>query len=380
MRDRVLVRELSMAGAWVAIAAFFALTTPAFLSARNVSMLTIELSVTATLAVGMLLVILPGQIDLAAGSGVGLFGGVAAVLVFQRGWPAPLAMLVAVGTAVGVWRVVGWLVVGQGIPAFIATLGGLLVFRGAHWLVIRDATVPVSRGGQSNAYSVLTTYYLGPRVSLVAVLAVCAVTAYGLHWARRRERALAMPTSDGELLFMKAFVGAQLVLLFVVELNRYRGIPLPALVLAVVAFAVWVTTQHTPFGRSLYAIGGNEEAAFLSGIPVRRVVIAAYSLLGLIVGLTGLLQTAYAGASTTTVGNLMELDAIAACVIGGTSLRGGRGSVPGVLLGSLVIATLQNGMTRMAVSPEFKLIARGLVLGLAVWVDVRFSSTRSGAR
>src|SRR4029077_8797067 len=133
-------------------------------------------------------------------------------------------------------------------------------------------------------------------------------------------------------------------LLFVLSTNQYRGLPLAALVFGAVAFVVWVVTAHTPFGRHLYAIGGNAEAAHLSGVPVERTVVLAYTLLGAVVGLTGLLQTAYAGASTTTVGNLMELDAIAACVIGGASLRGGRGTVPGVLLGAIVISTLQNGM------------------------------------
>jgi D-xylose transport system permease protein len=134
---------------------------------------------------------------------------------------------------------------------------------------------------------------------------------------------------------------------------------------------VHVVTLHTPFGRYLYAIGGNEEAAVVSGVPVRKVVIGAFALMGLIVALTGFMQTAYAGASTTTIGSLMELDAIAACVIGGTSLRGGRGSVAGVLFGALIMASLLNGMTLMAVSPEAKYIARGAVLALAVWLDLR---------
>jgi D-xylose transport system permease protein len=132
-------------------------------------------------------------------------------------------------------------------------------------------------------------------------------------------------------------------------------------------------TQHTSFGRHLYAIGGNFEAAFVSGVPMKRTVIAAYSGMGAIVAITGFMQTAYAGSSTTTVGDLMELDAVAACVIGGVSLRGGRGTVLGVLLGALIIACLLNGMTLMSVPPERKFIARGVVLILAVWMDMRLS-------
>jgi D-xylose transport system permease protein len=135
--------------------------------------------------------------------------------------------------------------------------------------------------------------------------------------------------------------------------------------------------MHTPFGRYLYAIGGNEEAALVSGVPVRTTIIGAYALMGVIVAVTGFMQTAYSGASTSTVGSLMELDAVAACVIGGTSLRGGRGTVLGVLFGALIMASLLNGMTLMAVSPEVKYIARGTVLALAVWLDLRMTSGRS---
>ena len=159
-------------------------------------------------------------------------------------------------------------------------------------------------------------------------------------------------------------------MVFAIVMNGFRGIPLSVVILGVVALLVYVVTQHTPFGRYLYAIGDNEEAAALSGIPIQKVVIGAYALLGGIVALTGFMQTAYAGASTTTVGDLMELDAIAACVIGGTSLKGGRGTVIGVLFGALIMTSLLNGMTLLAVAPEMKYMARGVVLILAVWMDV----------
>jgi D-xylose transport system permease protein len=148
-------------------------------------------------------------------------------------------------------------------------------------------------------------------------------------------------------------------------------VPLPLLILSATAVTVYFLTQHTPFGRYLYAIGGNEEAAVLSGIAVNRVLIGAYVLMGVTVALTGFMTTAYSGSSTTTVGDLMELDAIAACVIGGTALRGGRGTVWGVIFGALIMTALLNGMTLLAVAPEIKFIARGAVLTLAVWMDVR---------
>src|SRR5690606_21867581 len=179
--------------------------------------------------------------------------------------------------------------------------------------------------------------------------------------------------TDAEGAFLRWFVASQLLLLVVLVLNPYRGVPLSLLILAATAFIVHVICQHLRLGRYLFAIGGNEEAALVSGVPTGRVVIAAFAIMGVIVALAGFLQTAFAGASTTTTGQLMELDAIAACVIGGASLKGGRGTVTGVLFGALIMATLLNGMTLLAFSPELKFIVRGAVLALAVWMDLRLS-------
>jgi len=369
--NRFASRELSMLVALVAIWAFFAWQEPVFLSARNLSLLSVELAVTAVLALGMLVVLLPGQIDLSAGSGVGLAGAVAAVLVFWHDVPAPVALLVATLGAVLVWSAMGALIVIERIPAFIMTLGGLLVFRGLHWLVIENQTVPVVEGGSQNVYSQLTTYYLPDAGGYVlAGLAVAAIVASTLA-ARKRRQSHGFPVDDGELTFLKLFVLAQLVFLVVIVTSGYRGVPIALVILGLVAVLVHQLVTNTPFGRYLYAIGGNEEAAVVSGVPVRNTIIGAYALMGGIVALTGFMQTAYSGASTSTVGSLMELDAVAACVIGGTSLRGGRGTVLGVLFGALIMASLLNGMTLMAVSPEAKYIARGIVLALAVWLDLR---------
>jgi len=369
-------RELSMAIALLAIWGFFAWAEPVFLSARNLSLLSVELAITAVLALGMLVVLLPGQIDLSAGSGVGLAGAVAAVLVFWHDVPAPLALLVATVGAVLVWSAMGALIAIERIPAFIMTLGGLLVFRGLHWLVIENQTVPVVEGGRDNVYSLLTTYFLPPLAGYaLAGLAVAALVAATLR-ARARRKAYGFAVDDGELTFLKLFVLAQLVFLVVIVTNGYRGVPVALVILAAVAVLVHQLVTNTPFGRYLYAIGGNEEAATVSGVPVRAAIIGAYALMGGIVALTGFMQTAYSGASTSTVGSLMELDAVAACVIGGTSLRGGRGTVLGVLFGALIMASLLNGMTLMAVSPEAKYIARGAVLALAVWLDLRLGQAR----
>jgi D-xylose transport system permease protein len=318
-------------------------------------------------------VLLPGQIDLSAGSGVGLMGALAAVLVFWQGWPAPAALAVAATVGVVVWMGMGALIAVERVPAFIITLGGLLVFRGLQWLTIENQTVPVAEGGTDNAYSVLTTYYFAPIAGYALVALAVAGSAATLVWQRLRLKRAGLPVEDAERDVLKLIVGAQLLLLVVAVANNYRGLPLALVVLGAVTLLVKVLIGHTPFGRYLYAIGGNEEAAIVSGVPVRGVLIGAFGLMGLIVAITGFMQTAYSGASTSTVGELMELDAIAACVIGGTSLRGGRGTVAGVLFGALIMASLLNGMTLMAVSPEIKYVARGAVLALAVWLDLRMS-------
>jgi len=371
MKSRQLLQNLAMPLALLAICAFFATRESAFLGPRNLTQLIVEFSITGTLALGMFMILLTGQIDLSVGSGVGLIGGIAAVLVFHHGWPAEAAMIVAFAAAIGLWCAMGALIVRQRIPSFIITLGGLLIFKGLFWLVIENSTVPVARGDADNLYSILTTYYLSKYVGLavgLGVMALLFILAWGSRQARQAHELPVTSTAKTAAIWLGATAA---VLALVIVCNEFRGVPLSLLVLAGTAGAVYFLTRHTPFGRYLYAIGGNEEAAVLSGIAVNRVLIGVYALMGVTVALTGFMTTAYSGASTTTVGDLMELDAIAACVIGGTALRGGRGTVVGVIFGALIMTSLLNGMTLLAVSPEAKFIARGVVLTLAVWMDVK---------
>ena len=364
---------LALPCALLAIAVFFAVKEPAFLGPRNLTQLIVEFSIVGTLALGMFMILLTGQIDLSVGSGVGLIGGIAAVLVFQQNWPAPLAMLAAFTAALVLWLLMGTLIVKQRIPSFIITLGGLLIFKGLFWLVIQNSTIPVSRGDQDNLYSLLTTYYLPSHLGL-ALAAIVAI-ALGLltYFARAARHTHHLSVPPAARVIAQWLVTAAALVAVAQLFNQFRGVPLTLLILSAAAATVYFLTQHTPFGRYLYAIGGNEEAAVLSGIAVHRVLIGAYVLMGVTVALTGFMTTAYSGSSTTTVGDLMELDAIAACVIGGTALKGGRGTVWGVIFGALIMTALLNGMTLLAVSPEAKFIARGLVLTLAVWMDVKLS-------
>ncbi|MGZ4967553.1 MAG: sugar ABC transporter permease, partial [Chthoniobacterales bacterium] len=184
MEKKKTIRDFALVIALVAICAFFAVMSPQFLGARNLSLLMTELSITATLALGMLLIILPGHIDLSVGSGVGLLGGVASVLVFEHQWPAPLAMGTALLIGIALWFCMGSVIVRQKMPAFIITLGGLLIFKGLFWLVIHNSTIPIVQGGRANLYSVLTTFYLP---SLVGY-ALGAVVIAGIVFAQLRAR------------------------------------------------------------------------------------------------------------------------------------------------------------------------------------------------
>lgn len=367
-----LLKTLALPIALGLIVLFFHKQEPLFTSSRNLSLLLIEFTMVATLALGMFLIILTGNIDLSVGSGVGLIGGVASVLIFNHDWSAPAALTTGLLAAVLLWALMGTLIVKQRIPSFIITLGGLLIFKGLFWLTIQNATVPVIRGDGENLYSMLTTYYLPAKVGLSLAAFISLAQAWLVWQSRRARTALGLSNPGVAGAVVRWLVPSILAFGLVIVCNGFRGVPLSLVLMTVVALTVYFLTKHTPFGRYLYAIGGNEEASHLSGIPVDKVIIGAYVLMGVSVALTGFMTTAYGGNSTTTVGDLMELDAIAACVIGGTALKGGRGTVFGVLMGALVMTALLNGMTLMSVSPEMKYIARGTVLALAVWMDVKF--------
>jgi D-xylose transport system permease protein len=373
MKKNFSTRDIALGLALILITIFFVIQDRAFISPGNLSNLSIELAITATLALGMLLVLLPGMIDLSVGSGVGMLGGIAAVLIINYHLSASMALLLTLVIGIAIWSLMGALIVRQKVPAFIITLGGLLIFQGIHWLVIENATVPVAPGGTENIFSMLTTYYFPPKAGwCIAAFIGIGIIMQSIKTRSARKK-YGFKLEDKEIAFMKIFILLQATLLLVLILNQHKGLPLSLVILGVVAFGIYILTQHTAFGRYLYAIGGNEEAAILSGISVEKTIVCAFILLGCIVTLTGFMQTAYGGYSTTTVGKLMELDAIAACVIGGTSLKGGRGNVMGVMIGALIMAVLLNGMTLLAVSPETKFIARGTVLVIAVWMDVFLS-------
>lgn len=365
--DASSLRAYTMIAALAVIWLFFHWQTGGiFLNSTNLSNLTLQTAVTGIVAVGMLMVIVSGHIDLSVGSLLGLSGGVAAILMTNMGYgllPSIIAA-VAVGVLVGVFQ--GFLTAYAGIPAFIVTLGGLLAWRGAIKGLSGSETIPVA----DPVFKSIGQSYIAPNVGWIfAVIAVVAVLIAVFRNAKTQKE---YGTGDETLLrtVMSAIVPIIGILVFTYVMNQYAGIPVPVLILLVIALIGYFITQHTTFGRYLYAIGGNAEAARLSGINTRRNIVAVYGLLGGLTGIAAIIFTARVGSATPDAGTLKELDAIAACVIGGASLVGGRGTIFGACLGALFMASLDNGMSLMNVRDFMQDIVKGVILVSAVGLDM----------
>jgi len=334
-----------------------------FLHPVNLSKLLQQMAVTGVLAVGMLMVIVAGQIDLSVGSVVGLAGGVAA-MTQEQGLAVSLLSAVLIGVAIG--AVQGGLVAYANIPAFIVTLGGLLAWRGLILDWSNGGTIPV----RLPFFRSLGIDLVAPAIGYgLAAAAVAALVWFTLSRNRARRRHGLAPSGAGATA-LRIALPAALVLVFVYMMNRQGGVPVPVIVLLAIALLGAFLTRNTTFGRYLYAIGGNPDAARLSGISLRKHILAAYVLLGALIGVASLLHTARVGAASPDAGTLMELDAIAACVIGGTSLMGGRGTVFGAMLGALIMASLDNGMSLENVQNSTQYIIKGAVLVAAVGFDM----------
>jgi D-xylose transport system permease protein len=347
---------------------YFHWATPGntFLTARNLSNLMTQMSVTGIIAVGMLMLIVSGNIDLSAGSVLGFAGGVAAYLMAAYGFglPAAIAAAIAVGVVIGILH--GSLAAYLNIPAFIVTLGGLLAWRGAVKWLLGGNTVPVS----DETFKAIGNSNLPPAVGWA--LAAVAI-AFTLFMAYRKARAvkdygLGEANYTGEML--KAVIPVAAIIGFIAVMNAWQGVPVPVLILLAVALLGSFLTRSTVFGRYLYAIGGNADAARLSGINNRRNVLMVYALLGAFIGLASLIFTARVGSAAPDAGVLKELDAIAACVIGGASLMGGRGTIFGACVGALIMASLDNGMSLLNVRDFMQDIIKGSILVAAVGLDM----------
>ncbi|WP_112074417.1 sugar ABC transporter permease [Haemophilus influenzae] len=348
------------------IMAFFSVATDGtYLSARNISNLLRQTSITGILAIGMVFVIISAEIDLSVGSLMGLLGGFAAIADVWWGFPLPATIIVtiALGLIFGIWN--GWWVAYRKVPSFIVTLAGYLAFRGILIGLTNGTTVsPIS-----GTMTVIGQGYLSDIAGVIlGGIAVIGFVLWG-NYQRRSRQQLQLEVSALSKDFTKYALFAVIVLGAIYLLNDYRGIPFPVLVLAVLAILGLFLSRKTSFGRHVYAIGGNIDAAKLSGINVEKTKLIIFAMNGVLVAIAGLILSARLGAGSPSAGQNAELDAIAACVIGGASLAGGVGSVFGVVIGALIIASLDNGMSMLDVPTFWQYIVKGGILLLAVWID-----------
>ena len=362
-RYKLLALLLAVTVIWI----FFSfLTDGAFVTPRNLSNLLRQMSITGMLACGMVFVIISGEIDLSVGSLLGLLGGVAAILDVSHHWPiqftVPAVMLL--GIAIGMFN--GWWSTYLRVPSFIVGLGGMLAYRGVLLGVTGGSTIaPVS----SNLVFIGQGYLPRMAGNALAVVLFALLVALTVRQRQNRLR-YNLPVvplwQDG----VKIVAAGLVLVAFVMTLNQYGGIPVPVLLLlALLGIFTYIATQ-TVFGRRIYAVGSNLEATRLSGVNTNRVKLMIFALMGLMCALAGLVNTARLAAGSPSAGTMGELDAIAACFIGGTSMRGGSGTVYGALIGALVMASLDNGMSMLDVDSYWQMIVKGGILVLAVWIDV----------
>ncbi len=356
---------------------FFQAQSPYFLSARNLSNLVLQMGVTGILAIGVVLVMIAGEIDLSIGSVAGVCAGTLGVLLTFQHWPtaAALAAVLALGLAVGL--VQGLVTVYVGVPSFLVTLGGFLTWAGLQLAVIgNEGEIPIA---SPFILGIANNYVAAPVAWILAVAAVVIAVAVEL-WRRRAWTAAGMAPPSWSRTALKLGLIAVGLFALVGYLNAYFGIPyLLVILLGLTVVFGWVT-RRTVVGRHLYAIGGNSEAARRAGVPVSAIRIAVLSISGLFAATAGIVSASRLfSVSVGTGGGTLLLEAIAAAVIGGTSLFGGRGRVYHAVLGALVIVSIENGLDLLGQPAATKDIATGIILVLAISLDAISRRRRAAA-
>lgn len=361
------IRKYTMLIALVSIWVIFSvLTEGVFFSTRNLTNLFVQTVTVAIIAVGMTLIIVTGNIDLSVGSIAAFTGAVGAYFQVKMGLPTGVAIALALcsGLLVGTWH--GFWIAYRMVPAFIVTLASMMAFRGAVLGITGGATIAPLSG----AFKAMGQAYL-PR-KITALIGLVAIICYLVMEIKKRQRRIhfgfKVPTIPKQIFRMVA-IGAVLAAFFGL-MTISRGMPYAVFLVLLLTLGFHFISRHTVFGRQLYAIGGNVDAAKLSGIPIKKRIMALYVVFGAITAVAGLVLTARLNAATTSAGVGLELDAIAATVIGGTSLMGGEGTVFGALVGALIMASLDNGMSLMDTNITYQYVIKGLILLLAVWVDI----------
>jgi putative multiple sugar transport system permease protein len=369
------MRDYGMLLALVAVMAFFQIATDGILlKPVNITNLILQNSYIIIMAVGMLLVIVAGHIDLSVGSVCGFIGALAAVMIVQWGWPWPLAALACLIAGAAIGAAQGYWVAYHKIPSFIVTLAGMLVFKGAAlWLLNGQSVGPFPRGFQSIASGFIPDIDADKGFHLASFFLIAA-SAVAIVWFALRGRAaeakhgmVEEPSSvfwGRNLMVLAAFGGIGWLI------ADYRGLPNVAIIMAILIVLFAFVTQRTVLGRRIYALGGNEKAAKLSGVNTERLVFLTFANMGMLAALAGLVFAARLNTATPKAGAGFELDVIAAVFIGGASMQGGVGKVTGAVIGGLLMGVMNNGMSIMGVGIDYQQVIKGIVLLAAVIFDV----------
>jgi D-xylose transport system permease protein len=350
-----------------AIWIFFQVANSNFLSPGNLTNLMLQNVAVAIISIGVVLVLLLGEIDLSIGSVAGFTSAVLAVLIVKNDWPAVLAVVVTIGLGAAIGLFIGFMVTQFHIPSFVITLAGLLTFLGLQLYVLGSTgTINLS----DNFVTKLTSTFFSPLVGwIIAAVGIALMVAVAFFGRARRQRAGLPVGTLRSLVLRLALVGAVIVGAVVI-LNQARGIPLAVLIVVGLALLFSYITERTRFGRHIFAVGGNAEAARRAGIRIKRVRIAVFMLSSSLAAAGGImLASRLLAVNQSSGGSDLLLSAIAGPVIAGTSLFGGRGSVWSALLGALVIGSIANGMNLLAVSASVRYIVTGAVLMAAVTLE-----------
>lgn len=365
---------LALIGIW---AIFFFTTNGTYLASQNVSNLFRQMSVTAFLAAGMVLVIVTGNIDLSVGKLAGFVSVVAAYLqakvwfVYLPEQPVLAAILTVitsllVGSLFGALQ--GYIIAYLRVPSFIVTLGGLWLLNGLILLVTEGKTIPANQPWFSDIAQGYVPIIWGWVLGIVAI----AFLFWNMFSSRQNKRKHGFELRSIYIDLLSTGFTALVILVYVYNVNNYKGVQNPVLLLAVTAMIMIYLANNTRFGRYAYAIGGNKEAARLSGISIPGMVFKIFVLMGFLSGVGGVVLASYVGYGTIAAGQGYELDAIASCILGGTSTLGGVGTIQGAMIGALIIASLSTGLQMMNVAPAWQYVLKAIVLVLAVLADVYF--------
>jgi D-xylose transport system permease protein len=349
--------------ALVVLTVALAIVDPTFATARNLSNVARQVTIVGIIGVGMTMVILIAGIDLSVGSVVGV-AAVVVTLLMQQGLAAWLAVpvtLVLVGGLIGLWN--GFWIAHYRIPPFIITLGMLTIGRGVALSLSGGSSIPVA----DPSFALLGSGYIPPAPTLV-LLGIAALAGLYARVRRRHDATTDVSLFESDMSGVITAVAGLLLAAYI--FGRGEGLPVPVAIFVVIAATGIFILGRTRFGRRLYALGGNEEAARLSGINIYATKMIVYVVVSLLSALSGILLASRLNGASPNLGNMFELDAIAAVVIGGTSLSGGSGTIGGTIIGALIIGVLNNGMSLLGVSSFYQLIIKGLIISLAVWFDV----------